>query len=154
MATSTTAVWRAPAEKDLAVSISADEIEAYREAAADEEAHGDPIAALLTRGADFVRGYIRANTAVVMGPAGTLPESLIAPCMDYLAVDVVKRVPRANTEDRRRARSDAIRLFEQVRSGGYAVESYAQPENQGAAPASELAASSTRRVTSSSMDGL
>lgn len=154
MAPSTTAVWRAPAERDLAASISANEIEAYREAAADEEQHGDPIAALLVRGANLVRGYLRANTSVVMGPAGTIPESLIAPCMDYIAFDVVKRVPRANTDDRRRARQDATRLFEQARSGEFFVESYAQPENQGSAPASQLAASSTRRVTSATLDGL
>lgn len=153
MATSTTAVWRTPAEADLAASISAAEIEAYREAAADE-AHGDPIAALLTRGVALVRGYLRANTAIVMGPAETIPESLVAPCMDYIAFDVVKRLPRGNTDDRRAARKDATRIFEQARSGDFFVESYAQPEAQGAAPASQLAASSRRRVTSQSMDGL
>lgn len=154
MAPSTTAVWRTPTERDLAASISADEIAAYREAAADETQHGDPIAALLARGVSTVRGYLRANTAIVMGPADTIPESLVAPCMDYLAFDVVKRVPRANTEDRRSARKEATRLFEQARSGDFSVESYAQPEAQSAAPASQLAASSRRRVTAQSLDGL
>lgn len=154
MALSTTAVWRTPTEADLSASISASEIEAYREAAADEDAHGDPISALLSRGVALVRGYLRANTAIVMGPADTIPESLVAPCMDYIAFDVVKRVPRANTDDRRGARKDATRIFEQARSGEFYVEGYAQPESQGAAPASQLAASSRRRVTSQSMDGL
>lgn len=154
MAPSTTAVWRTPTESDLAASISASEIEAYRSAAADEEQHGDPIASLLTRGVNLVRGYLRANTAIVMGPAETIPESLVAPCMDYIAFDVVKRTPRGNTEDRRGARKDATRIFEQARSGEFFVESFAQPENQGSAPASQLAASSRRRVTAQSMDGL
>ena len=148
------AVWREPTERDLSASISAAEIEAYRSAAADEDAHGDPITALLERGVNFVRGYLRANSAIAMGPAGTLPESLIAPCMDYVAFDVVKRVPRANTEDRRTSRQDAVRLFERVQQGTYDVESYQRPETQGNAPASQLAVSSRRRVSSESMDGL
>lgn len=151
---SSLAVWRAPAERDLAASISASEIEAYRSAAADEAAHGDPITALLERGVAFVRGYLRANRAIVMGPAGTLPESLIAPCMDFVAYDVVKRTPRGNTEDRRTARQDAVKLFERVQAGAYDVESYQSQEDAGAGVSSQLAASSRRRVTAQSMDGL
>lgn len=153
MSTSQTAVWRAPAEADLASSISAGEIEAYRTAAADEE-QGDPITNLLTRGVDHVRGYLRANTKIKMGPKGTLPESLIAPCMDFVAFDVVKRVPRGNTEDRRTARRDAVALFGRVQNGSFDVESYGTPETQGSAASSELASSSPRRVTAQSMDGL
>lgn len=153
MSDSQTAVWRAPAEKDLSSSISASEIEAYRTACADEE-QGDPITSLLTRGVDHVRGYIRANGKIVLGPKGTLPESLIAPCMDYIAYDVVKRVPRANTEDRRAARRDAVTLFGRVQSGTFDVESYGAQETQGSSQSAELASSSTRRVTSQSMDGL
>jgi hypothetical protein len=148
-----TSVWRAPTEKDLSSSISASEIEAYRTACADEE-QGDPIANLLTRGTDHVRGYLRANSKIVMGPKGTLPESLIAPCMDFCAFDVVKRVPRANTEDRRTARRDAVSLFGRVQTGAFDVESYGAEEPQGSAVSSELASSSRRRVTSLTMDGL
>ncbi len=154
MATTTTAVWRAPTERDLAGSISATEIEAYREAAADPDEHGDPIAALLERGVAFVRGFLRANAAVAMGPAGTLPEALVAPCMDYVAYDVVKRVPRANTEDRRAARREAVALFTLVKRGDYDVENHERAETQGSSPASELASSSRRRVTSDKLDGL
>jgi hypothetical protein len=154
MATTAMAVWRSPTEKDLSASISAVEIEAYRTAAADEEAHGDPITALLERGVNFVRGYLRANSAIAMGPSGTLPESLISPCMDYIAFDVVKRVPRGNTEDRRTARQEAITLFGRVQSGTYDVESYQQPESQGNAPASQLASHAPRRVTAASLEGL
>lgn len=153
MATSQTAVWREPSEADLSASISAGEIEAYRTAAADAE-QGDAITNLLTRGVDHVRGYLRANTKIKMGPKGTLPESLIAPCMDFVAFDVVKRVPRANTEDRRAARRDAVALFTRVQNGSYDVESYGAQETQGSSQGSELASSSCRRVTSQSMDGL
>ena len=148
-----TSVWREPTEKDLSSSISAAEIEAYRTACADEE-QGDPITHLLTRGTDHVRGYLRANSKIVMGPKGTLPESLIAPCMDYTAFDVVKRIPRGNTEDRRTARRDAVTLFGRVQTGAFDVESYGAQETQGSAVSSELASSSTRRVTSKSLDGL
>ena len=148
-----TAVWRTPTEKDLSSSISAAEIEAYRTVCADEE-QGDPIENLLTRGADHVRGYLRANSKIVMGPKGTLPESLIAPCMDYIAFDVVKRVPRANTEDRRTARRDAVTLFGRVQSSGFDVESNGQPESQGERVSSQLASSTKRRFTAQSMDGL
>lgn len=148
-----TAIWRAPTEADLSGSISASEIEAYRTAAADDE-QGDPITNLLLRGVDTVRGYLRANSKLQMGPKGTLPESLIAPCMDYVAFDVVKRVPRGNTEDRRTARRDAVALFARVQAGTYDVESYGSEEPQGNAVSSELASSSRRRVTSLTMDGL
>ena len=151
---STMAVWRAPTDKDLSASISDTEIEAYREAAHDEDAHGDPITALLVRGVNFVRGFMRANTGIAMGPAGTLPESLIAPCMDYIAFDVVKRVPRSNTEDRRAARREAVALFKLVRSGDFDVESYNAQETQGAGVSVEVAVSSRRRVTAASLEGL
>ena len=153
MPSSQTAVWRAPAEKDLASSISASEIESYRTAAADEE-QGDPITNLLTRTVDHVRGYLRGNAKIKMGPKGTLPESLIAPAMDFAAYDVVKRVPRGNTQDRRDARRDATSLFGRVQAGTFDIESYGAEEPQGSGQSAELASSSVRRVTSKSMDGL
>ncbi len=153
MPASQAAVWRTPTEKDLSSSISASEIESYRTACADEE-QGDPISNLLTRGTDHVRGYLRANSKIQMGPKGTLPESLIAPCMDFIAYDVVKRVPRGNTEDRRSARRDAVTLFGRVQTGAFDVESYGQPETQGDKVSSQLASSSRRRFTAETMDGL
>lgn len=153
MSDTQTAVWRSPTEKDLGSSISAAEIEAYRTAAADEE-QGDAITNLLTRTVDHVRGYLRGNSKIKMGPKGTLPESLIAPAMDFAAFDAVKRVPRANTEDRRSARSAAVTLFGRVQSGTYDVESYGAEESQGVNVGVEQASASNRRVTPNTLDGL
>lgn len=93
--------WRAPTSADLMLSISETELEAYSAAATQS---GETAEGLLKRGADMVRGYLRANGSVRLGPAGTLPESLIAPLMDYLCVDVIKRLPVGVSDDRRTAR--------------------------------------------------
>ena len=147
-------VWRSPTEADLAASISAAEVEAYRTAAADEDAHGDPIQTLLTRAVNFVRGYIRTRENIAMGPSGTLPESLIAPAMDYIAFDVVKRVPRANTEDRRHARDAALAIFRDVASGKFTIESWGASETDTPATAAELTNDPMRRVTAERLNGL
>lgn len=143
-------MWRAPTEADLTISISETELAAYRTAATQTE----ELAAMLTRGANLVRGYIRGNTEIKMGPEGTIPEALIAPLMDYLAVDVIKRPGIESSDDRKTARKEAIQLFKDVASKAYQVESYGQADDTSGKGSSTLVQSSQLRFTPEDTKGL
>ena len=145
--------WRKATEDDLKRSISETEVEAYREAANDSG--DDRITELLTRTTRLVRGYLRANRRIRL-PSDELliPDTLIAPAMDYAAFDVVAVVPVDNMEDRRSRRRDAIRVFEQVASDQFYVES-AEPADESASGAGcTVVTQSHRRVTPESLEGL
>ncbi len=145
--------WRKATEEDLMRSISETEVEAYRRAAND--GGDDRIGALLVRTARLVRGYLRANRRIRLPKDELLiPDTLIAPAMDYAAFDVVAVVPVNNKEDRRARRRDAIRVFEQAASDQFYVES-CEPEDESASGGGcTLARSSRRRVTAESLNGL
>lgn len=146
-------MWREATESDLQKSISATEVAAYRDVATEDD--GDPVALLLARTTRLVRGYIRANRRIRLPDAELLiPDTLIAPAMDYAAFDVVARVPVDNMEDRRARRRDAIRVFEQVATDQFFVESY-EPEDESAGGGGcTLVSSTPRRVTARSLNGL
>lgn len=116
-------MWRDLTETDLAGTLSEKEIAAYRQSAAGAEG-GDPIAALLTRTARLVRSYIRAGGRVSLpSDDASIPEAMVSPACDYAAFDVLKRMPVAVGEDRRRAREQAISLFERLAEGRVVPES-------------------------------
>ena len=143
--------WRAPTENDLLGSISNAELAAYR-AAVVADAQGDPVTARLAIVAEFVRGYIASNRENVLGAAGTLPETLIGPAMDYLAVDVIKRIPGRKIDPARDdARKAAITLFEQVASGKYAVS---DPDSGAVAASSPTINEPERKFDHDSQDGI
>jgi hypothetical protein len=143
--------WRAPTTTDLTLSVSETELESYSAAATQ---NGETAEGLVKRGADMVRGYLRANGSVRLGPAGTVPEALIAPLMDYLCVDVIKRLPLGVSDDRRTARRQAIDLFKDAQAGNFAVESYGAADEASPAGACELASSSRQRLTPQELSGL
>lgn len=117
-------MWRALTEADLLATLSATEISTYRQSARGADASVDPVADLLSRTAQMVRGYVRAGGRVAVAPGGaTIPEGLVSPACDYAAYDVLKRLPVAVGEDRRRAREQAIELFERVAAGKVTPES-------------------------------
>ena len=129
--------WRTLTEQDLAATLSADEIGKFRRSHPDG---ADPVADLLSRTAELVRAYCRANRSVrVPAGAGLVPESLISPAMDYAAFDVLKRLPLKVGEDRRKARDDAVALLESVAAGRVTPES-ADEELDAAAAGSPAAA--------------
>ena len=110
---------------------------------------------LLSRTAAMVRGYVASNGKVAMGPAGTLPESLINAAMDYAAADVLKRMPTPMNEDRRKARQRAEELFEKVAKGDFTPES-ADADEAGATggPAIEVIVTGRERVSGAKLEGL
>ena len=118
-------MWRTLTEADLTATLSAKEVAVYRASAtAASSGDVDPVADLLARTAQMVRSYVRAGGRVALSPEGeTIPEGLISPACDYAAFDVLKRMPVAVGEDRRRAREQAIELFDRVAAGKVTPES-------------------------------
>ena len=110
--------WITPTRDDLTATVSAAEIEAFGECAD----FADAVDAILARTVGFVRGFIRAGRTRLAADEGTLPASLLAPAMDYAAFDLLKRFNVPVGEDRRRARTDALALFEKVADRRLAVE--------------------------------
>jgi len=106
-------MWRALTENDLKTGLSGTELSRFRSAAlADGQA--DPIQDVIDSVTDLVRGYIAANRENILGPDGTLPEKLVRPAVDYLVIEVQKRVagvvidPKSARKD---ARDAAVRSF-------------------------------------------
>lgn len=146
--------WRAPTENDLKGSISATEIAAYRVAAADDE-QTDPVTKKLDAVVTLVRGYIAAHAANTLGAEGTLPDGLIGPAMDYVAVDVIKRLPGRNVgEERSGARKAAIRLFETVAAGKFAIEQPIVESEEVIGSISPASSAPTRYFKNTQQDGI
>ena len=147
-------MWRVATEDDLKKSISDTEVEAYRVAAIGDGGQ-DPVADLLLRTTRLVRGYMRANRRIRLPQDETLlPDTLIAPAMDYAAFDVVGRVPVDNTEDRRTRRQQAIAVFQAVAADRFYVEQFEPQDDAASGAAATLACKSARRVTARSLEGL
>jgi len=116
--------WREVDEGDLAATISQGEIDAYRHQGPSDGS--DPVARLLLSTVETVRGYISCNGAVRMGPARTLPNSLVIPAMDYAAGKLLNRIDSPLSEDRRNALRRAEELIEKIATGAITPESYAE----------------------------
>ena len=112
--------WRRPTVSDLAATLSQKEMDAYRQSAGFDGA--DPCDRLVGRTCAMVRGYCQAGRVKLSGAAEEIPESLVSPAMDYAAYDVLKRLPVPVGEDRRRARDQALELFQAVASGDFVPE--------------------------------
>ena len=127
--------WITPTRDDLTATVSAAEITAFGECAD----FTDAVDAILARTVSFVRGFVRAGRVRLAADAGSIPASLLAPAMDYAASDLLKRFNVPMSEDRRKARADALALFEKVAARQLAVEpadESASPDEVPAAPSS------------------
>lgn len=149
--------WRTVTEQDLLQKFSSDELEALRSAGL-ASGQADPIAGHIVQLVNFVQGYIAANPANTVGPAGMLPERLILPAIDCLLVDVSSRVAGLLidlNDTRKQARKDALTLFAQVASGHYAVEQPTTPgDDNSAVVAVEQANANPNNATRESLAGL
>ena len=146
-------MWRKPTEDDIVATLSQAEVEAYKTSA---NWASDPVALLCDRIAAYVRGYLATNGNIRMSPnEHEIPEATISPAMDYLAVDILKRLDITVSEDRRNARRDAIAYFDKIASGRVTVESYGQGDDaQTGGPAVEIVTSSRIRTDASRLEGL
>ena len=128
--------WIKPTKDDLTATVSADEVEAFGQSAD----FADAVEGILSRTSDLVRGYVRAGGTKVPATPGTIPPSLLAPAMDYAAFDLLKRFNIPVSEDRRKARTDALALFEKVAERKISVEPAAEAKTAASAASSPVAA--------------
>ena len=125
--------WIKPTRDDLTATLSQRETDAFSRSSGYSP---DVVEGILSRTANLVRGYVRAGGAKVPADGGTIPPSLLAPAMDYAAFDLLKRFNVPVGEDRRKARADALALFEKVAERRIAVEPADDGETAAAAVAS------------------
>ncbi len=128
--------WIKPTKDDLTATVSADEVEAFGQSAD----FADAVESILSRTSDLVRGYVRAGGTKVPATSGTIPPSLLAPAMDYAAFDLLKRFNIPVSEDRRKARTDALALFENVAERKISVEPADEAETAASAASSPVVA--------------
>lgn len=150
--------WRAITEADILQRLSGDELSALRTAAL-ASGQDDPVDAEISAVTDLVRGYVAANSANVLGAAGTIPERLLAAAVDILAVRIPTRAAGTlidPNDTRKNANTAAIRLLEQVALGHFSVDVPATGEESTEASASPRPSVYTRtqRFTPTTMDGI
>ena len=120
--------WRKPVLRDLTAKLNQREVDLFS-AHPDFGSMSNPAADLLEQTAEFVRGFCRTNKQVRMSPeAGTIPEGLISPAMDYAVYDVLKRINVQPNEARKAAWEKATELFKDVGTGAYIPESWSEDE--------------------------
>ena len=113
--------WMVPGESDVLTVLSETELATYR-AAATASGQADPLAPTLAQVVDLVRGYVGAYRPNTLGLPGTIPQKLLAPALDLVAVRLPQRVGVPPKEVRQMAASRAVRLLEQVAAGTFNIE--------------------------------
>jgi hypothetical protein len=113
--------WIIPTESDVLTVLSETELATYR-AAATASGQADPLAPTLAQVVDLVRGYVGAYRPNTLGAAGTIPQKLLAPALDLVAVRLPQRVGVSPKDVRQSAANAAIKLLEQVANGAFNIE--------------------------------
>jgi hypothetical protein len=113
--------WIIPTENDVLTVLSETELATYR-AAATATGQADPVAPTLAQVVDLVRGYVGAYRPNTLGAAGTIPQKLLAPALDLVAVRLPQRVGVPPKDVRKAAADQAVRLLEQVAAGTFNIE--------------------------------
>jgi hypothetical protein len=101
--------------------LSESELSTYR-AAATATGQADPVAPTLAQVVDLVRGYVGAYRPNTLGPAGTIPQKLLATALDLVAVRLPQRVGVSPKDVRQSAATAAIHLLERVADGEFNIE--------------------------------
>ena len=117
--------WIIPAESDVLTVLSETELATYR-AAATASGQADPLAPTLAQVVDMVRGYVGAYRPNTLGLPGTIPQKLLAPALDLVAVRIPQRVGVSPKDVRLTSATQALRLLEQVAAGAFNIE---EPED-------------------------
>lgn len=144
--------WRAITRADVTASLTLKETESYQRSG---DFGDDPLPILIERTTAYARLAIRSNGRVRMSPdANALPVSVISPACDYMIFDILKRIDVEVGEDRRRARQQAIDLFDRIERGEVTPEGWEEPETQETGHhAAQLVATSPQRVTPRALEG-
>src|SRR5438128_4129649 len=111
-------MWVAITEEDVLTVLTGPELTGYRNAA---KAQGqvDPVQPTIDQVTDLVRGYVGGCKANTLGIGNTIPEKLMQPACDLIAVRIPSRVKKDPTDTRRRAAERAERLLERVADCGF-----------------------------------
>ncbi len=121
--------WIIPAESDVLTVLSETELATYR-AAALASGQADPLTPTLAQVVDLVRGYVGAYKPNTLGLPGTIPQKLLAPALDLVAVRLPQRVGVPPKEVRKTAADQAVRLLEQVAAGVFNIEEPESPTTE------------------------
>ena len=148
-------LWRKPTEDDIQATLSQLECDAFRQSYAGEK-YFDAIELLCNRAASYVRSYLATNGNIRLSPnEHEIPEATISPAMDYLVIDILKRLDIPANEDRRNARKDAIAYFGKIAQGEIGVESYGEGDDKPTGGACAVVINNARpHVTSHKLEGL
>lgn len=146
-------MWRKVTRDDILATISEAEVDAF---ATSGGFTADPIELLAERAAALVRDYLRTNGNVRMSPVeGEIPVSCISPAMDYLAIDILKRLDIEPSAVRKDARRDAKAYFDRIAEGKITPESYGAAESSiSGGPGCEIVTESRLRASSGKLEGL
>lgn len=119
------AAWRKVTEADLTSALSAAEVGAFKQSAG----RGQPVAQQIEATVAYVRGCIRSGGRCRPDPdESTLPESLVAPAMDWLRFRFLTRMNIQVNEARTKLYEDARKLFDAIARGEYVPESAVEDE--------------------------
>lgn len=114
-------MWISISESDVLTVLSGPELEAYRNAAK-AVGQADPVAPTIAQVTALVRGYVGAWGRNRLGESGTIPEKLLAPALDLIALRLPQRVRVNPNEVRKLNAQAALRLLEQVANGHFDIE--------------------------------
>jgi hypothetical protein len=145
--------WIIPQESDVLTVLSETELATYR-ATATAGGQVDPLAPTLAQVVDLVRGYVGAYKPNTLGLPGTIPQKLLAPALDLIAVRLPQRVGVPPKDVRQMAASRAVRLFEQVAAGVFNIEEPDSPTTETTAAPRPSIAAHHRRFTRHSEEGV
>lgn len=145
--------WITPAESDVLTVLSETELSTYR-AAATAGGQADPLAPTLAQVVDLVRGYVGAYKPNTLGLPGTIPQKLLAPALDLVAVRLPQRVGVPPKDVRQMSASRAVRLLEQVAAGIFNIEEPDSPSLETTAAPRPSIAARHRHFTQRSEEGV
>ena len=131
--------WIAITEADVLTVLAGPELAGYR-AAALAVGHADPVAPAIAQVTDLVRGYVGGCKNNILGLGATIPQKLLAPAVDILAVRIPKRVGQDPKPGRKAAHDEAIKLLEMVAACTFDIEEPVEATTEtssGQSPASE-----------------
>lgn len=121
--------WRAITEADLVTRLSGDELEAFRGTAL-AEGQPDPVAQIFTQVTDQICGYVKGCASNRLGPAGTIPTSLLGTAIDLVLIEIQARAAGMliDPEDVRKEKARAAeRRLNDVAACRFAIE---KPETE------------------------
>ncbi len=145
--------WITPAESDVLTVLSETELATYR-AAALASGQADPLAPTLAQVVDLVRGYVGAYKPNTLGLPGTIPQKLLAPALDLVAVRLPQRVGVTPKDVRKTAEQQAVRLLEQVAAGVFNIEEPDSPTLETTAAPRPTIEAGHRHFTQRSKEGV